>query len=78
MRKESIKGITVLYADDGAYLTNGEVFTDSVYLGINAAESDWRDATAEEKETWEQEQESEDAEELTAEEALSIITGESE
>lgn len=78
MRKEIIKGITVLYAEDGAYLTNGEVFTDSVYLGKNASESDWKDATAEEKEVWEHEQESEDAEELTSDEALSILTGESE
>lgn len=78
MRKEVIKGITVLYAYNGAYITNGEVFTDSVYLGKNASESDWRDATAEEKEAWERAQESEDAEELTSDEALSILTGESE
>ncbi len=77
MRKEVIKGITVLYAEEDAYLTNGEVFTDSVYLGKNASESSWRDATAEEKEAWEREQESEEEDEITDEEAYSIIMGES-
>lgn len=77
MRKEVIKGITVLYAEENAYLTNGEVFTDSVYLGKNASESSWRDATAEEKEAREREQESEEADEITDEEAYSIIMGES-
>lgn len=74
MRKETFKGITVLYAEEGAYITNGETFTESVYLGVNASEADWHDATAEEKEAWEQAQE-EDYE-LTSDEALSILTGE--
>lgn len=72
MRKGTFKGITVLYAEEGAHITDGETFTESVYLGVNASESDWRDATAEEKEAWEQAQE----DELTSEEALSILTGE--
>ncbi len=50
--KEYWKGITVLRADEGAWLTNGETYTDSVYLGKDAGESAWRDATAEEYTAW--------------------------
>ena len=52
MTREIISGIVVLRADPGAYITNGDTFTDSAWLGKNANEADWRDATAEEYEAW--------------------------
>ena len=58
--------ITLLRPDDGKWLTNGAVFTDSVYLGKNADESEWRDATAEEYEAHLEAQEAE-AEEAESE-----------
>lgn len=33
MRTEVIDGITVLYADEGKTLTNGEVYSTEVWLG---------------------------------------------
>ena len=67
MTKEIWKGITILVADDGAYLFNGDTFSERVYLGSNAKESDWRDATAEEKAEYERQQE---LDPVTEEEAL--------
>ena len=78
MTKELWKGITILRADEGAYITNGETYTDSAYLGVNASESDWRDATTEEYEEWQRQQ---DEPEPTAEdkaEAYDILMGVSE
>ena len=45
-------GIRIIEADDGAFVTNGATYSDKVYLGKNAPESAWRDATAEEKAEW--------------------------
>ena len=67
MRKETISGITVLFAEDGAYITNGDTFTNSAYLGKNANELEWRDATVEEYEEWK--------EDISDEEAINILLG---
>lgn len=72
MTKETIGNTVVLHADAGAYITNENVYSQTVYLGKDADESVWRDATAEEYEEWQHQQEDP---ELTAEEALAIITG---
>ena len=72
MTKEIVSGIVVLNADDGAYITNGDAYSTKVYLGKNARESDWRDATAEEYEEWKKRQEEPDP---TAEEAIDILFG---
>lgn len=52
MTKETWKGITILKADDGAYITNEETYSTKVYLGKESSESEWRDASAEEYEAW--------------------------
>lgn len=57
MTRETWNGIVVLIANEGDYITNGETYTDRAYLGKNADESAWRDATAEEYEEWERQQE---------------------
>lgn len=67
MRKEIISDIIVLFAEDGAYITNGDTFTDSAYLGKNVKESEWRDATIEEYEEWK--------EDISDEEAINILLG---
>lgn len=46
-------GIRIIEADSGAFITNGESYSEKVYLGKNASESAWRDATATEKAEWE-------------------------
>ena len=40
-------GIKVIYPSDN-WLTNGETFSDKVYLGKEADSSSWRDATDDE------------------------------
>lgn len=72
MIKETIGNTVVLHADDGAYITNENVYSQTVYLGKDADESVWRDATADEYNAWQRKLEEP---ELTAEEALAIITG---
>lgn len=52
MRIYTENGIRIIEADGGAYVTNGESYSEKVYLGKNASESVWRDATAEEKAAW--------------------------
>lgn len=52
MRIYTENGIRIIEADSGAYVTNGETFSEKIYLGKNASESAWRDATAEEKAAW--------------------------
>lgn len=52
MRIYTENGIRIIEADTGAYVTNGETYSEKVYLGKNASESAWRDATAEEKAAW--------------------------
>lgn len=73
MTKEIWKGITVLRADDGAYITNGETYTDTAYLGINDSEANWRDATAEEYEEWQRKQEEEDPAAATEEDYIQAL-----
>ena len=57
MRIHTENGIRIIEADNGAYVTNGETYSEKVYLGKNASESAWRDATVEEKTEWDSEQE---------------------
>jgi hypothetical protein len=40
--------ITVLKAEEGYTLTNGEAFGKVVYLGINDSKENWREVTDEE------------------------------
>ena len=42
--------VTVLKADEGMILTNGETFGKVVYLGINDSASNWHEITDEEAE----------------------------
>lgn len=53
---------TEIVADEGKWLTQkneneSRVYTDSVCLGVNDSEQNWREADNEEKEEWEKEQE---------------------
>jgi hypothetical protein len=73
MIKGTIGNTTVLYPNNGGYLTNGETFSETVYLGKDADESVWRDATAEEYEEWQRQQEEP---EPTEEEALTRYANE--
>lgn len=57
MRIYTENGIRIIEADSGAYVTNGETYSEKVYLGKNAPESAWRDAAAEEKAAWDARQE---------------------
>lgn len=52
MRTYTENGIRIIEADEGAFVTNGETYSDKVFLGKNADPSAWRDATAEEYEEW--------------------------
>lgn len=69
MRIYTENGIRIIEADTGAYVTNGESYSEKVYLGKNASESAWRDATAEEKAAWD-EQQNEPRDEQAESEAL--------
>lgn len=64
-------GITVLYPS-GNWLTNGDTFSDKVYLGKDADASFWRDATDEEYEAYQlaEEEPTEEATEADYLEAL--------
>lgn len=73
MTREIWHGIIVFIADEGAYITNGVTYTDKVYLGKDADESVWRDATAEEYEEWQRQQ---NEPEPTPEEALTRYANE--
>ena len=69
MTKEVRNGLSVLTADEGKYLHNGDTYTDSVFLGIYDSPDNWVevDEIPDEPEQTD--------EEITAEEALAIITG---
>lgn len=73
MRIYTENGVRIIEADDGAFVTNGEIYSEKVYLGKNAPESTWRDATAEEYEEWMRQQEEP---EPTADEALTRYANE--
>lgn len=45
-----IENQTVLKADEGFYLTNGDTFAKVVYLGKNDSADNWHEVTEEEKE----------------------------
>lgn len=47
--------VTVLKAEEGHYLTNGEVFGKVVYLAENDSVDNWHEVTEAEKEQAEQE-----------------------
>lgn len=57
MTRETIGKTVVLHADNSAYITDGTVYTQTVYLGKDADEFVWRDATSEEYEEWQRQQE---------------------
>lgn len=57
MTREIIGNTVALHADDSAYITNGAMYSQTVYLGKDADESAWRDATAKEYEEWQRQQE---------------------
>lgn len=73
MRIYTENGVRIIEADDDAFVTNGKTYSEKVYLGKNAPESAWRDATAEEYEEWQRQQEEP---EPTAEEALTRYANE--
>lgn len=52
----------ILTADEGKWLTNGQTYSQQVWLGINDSPSNWHEVNESE------------AEELTDSEALQIIT----
>lgn len=52
----------ILTADEGKWLTNGQTYSQQVWLGINDSPSNWHEVDESE------------AEELTDSEALQIIT----
>ena len=68
MTTQIINGMTVLTADSGKYLHNGDTYTDSVYLGIYDSAENW-----EEVDTIPDAVDTPDALELTAEEKLEKI-----
>ena len=68
MTTQIINGMTVLTADSGKYLHNGDTYTDSVYLGIYDSAENW-----EEVDTIPDIDATPDADTLTAEEKLAQI-----
>lgn len=76
MRIYTENGIRIIEADSGAFITNGETYSEKVYLGKNASESAWRDATAEEKVAWEARQEEPPVDEQEQAEALTRYANE--
>ena len=73
MQKTIENGATVLTADEGMRLTNGETFCAIARLGVHASDSEWWEVTSEEAE--QMKADLEEDEELRAEEALAIIVG---
>lgn len=57
-------GLTILESENGKWLTNGETYSQRVFLGKNGSPADWRDVDSPNEDP-----------ELTAEEALEIIMG---
>lgn len=72
MEKMIENGVTVLIADEGMKLTNGESFGATVRLGVKDSEDNWREVTEVEAEHIQTKAEEV---ELTDSEALAIITG---
>lgn len=63
---ETIKGVRVLTPAEGLYLTNGDTYSEKVYLGKNAQIEDWQEVDSIPEPP-------EPEEELTAEEALAEL-----
>lgn len=78
MRIYTENEIRIIEADNGAFVTNGETYSEKVYLGKNAPESAWRDATAEEKAEWDARQNEEPETIEDKAEAYDILMGVSE
>lgn len=82
MRIYTDNGIRIIEADSGAYVTNGATFSEKVYLGKNANQDAWRDASAREKAEWDARQEESAADEQEQADALTryanTITGASD
>jgi len=76
MRIYTENGIRIIEADSGAFVTDGTAFSEKVYLGKNASESAWRDATAEEKAAWDARQNEPSADEQEQAEALTRYANE--
>lgn len=68
MTRETVNGIVVLTADTGKWLTNGETYSEQVYIGKKCNETEWREVNERPQEE----------DEPTAEEVLDIIMGVSE
>lgn len=75
MRIYTENGIRIIEADSGAYVTNGETYSEKVYLGKNASEFAWRDATADEKAEWDARQHEEPETIEDKAEAYDILMG---
>lgn len=69
MTTESTNGMTVLIADEGKILTANGVYSERVYLGIYDRPRNWSEVDAD------AERGTPPDEELSAEDALSIIVG---
>ena len=69
MRTETRNGLTILTADDGKILVSAGVYSEKVFLGKYDSPENWKevDENAEREEPQDKE--------LSAEEALEIITG---
>jgi len=76
MRIYTENGIRIIEADTCAFVTNEETYSEKVYLGKNASESVWRDATAEEKAEWDARQNEPPADEQEQAEALTLYANE--
>lgn len=76
MRIYTENGIRIIEADSGAFITNGESYSEKVYLGKNASESAWRDASAEEKAAWDARQNEPPVDEQEQAEALTRYANE--
>ena len=46
--KQGSVTIQILEADEGKILTNGEIFSTVVYLGVNDSSENWKEITEEE------------------------------
>lgn len=49
MKKTTQGSLVILESEDGAYITNGTIFSKKVYLPVSADDSIWSDATEEDK-----------------------------
>lgn len=76
MQKTTKNGTTVLTADEGLVLTNGQAYGSTVWLAPSDSPDNWREITEAEAERMMAEADADP--ELTAVEALEILLGGSE